>query len=215
MFDRYARGGRSLQVATKGHYWAGRAALAAGRLPRPTAISSAPRPIPNCSTASWRSSGSAGRSRRRAALPTIARHRRASARRSSSSAWSGRLGCSASRAAATSRALFVRALSEALTNDADRVLAVELGQQIGRPGPRRCGSRARRATNGSAFYVRPAFPTCPASACRRAAVVADPRHHPPGKLVRPHRGQPRRRARHDAADARHGARAGRQDGRRL
>jgi soluble lytic murein transglycosylase len=29
MFDRYARGGQSLQVASKGHYWAGRAALAA------------------------------------------------------------------------------------------------------------------------------------------------------------------------------------------
>ena len=31
MFDRYARGGRSLQVQTKGNYWAGRAALAAGQ----------------------------------------------------------------------------------------------------------------------------------------------------------------------------------------
>ena len=31
MFDRYARAGRSLQVQTKGYYWAGRAALAAGR----------------------------------------------------------------------------------------------------------------------------------------------------------------------------------------
>ena len=32
MFDRYARGGRSLQVATKGNYWAGRAAAQAGRM---------------------------------------------------------------------------------------------------------------------------------------------------------------------------------------
>src|SRR5213075_210233 len=31
MFDRYARGGKSLQVQTKGYYWAGRAALAAQR----------------------------------------------------------------------------------------------------------------------------------------------------------------------------------------
>ena len=37
---------------------------------------------------------------------------------------------------------------------------------------------------------------------------ARPRHHPPGKLVRPRRGQPCRRARDDAADARNGARAG-------
>ena len=32
MFDAYANGGRSLQVQTKGYYWAGRAALAAGQL---------------------------------------------------------------------------------------------------------------------------------------------------------------------------------------
>src|SRR6478672_5113154 len=31
MYDRYARAGRSLQVQTKGYYWAGRAALATGR----------------------------------------------------------------------------------------------------------------------------------------------------------------------------------------
>ena len=29
LFDKYARGGRSLQVATKGWYWAGRAAAQA------------------------------------------------------------------------------------------------------------------------------------------------------------------------------------------
>ena len=34
MFDRYAHGGRSLQVQTKGLYWAGRASLAAGRFAR-------------------------------------------------------------------------------------------------------------------------------------------------------------------------------------
>ncbi|HJU76654.1 MAG TPA: lytic transglycosylase domain-containing protein, partial [Sphingomicrobium sp.] len=32
MFDRYARAGQSLQVLSKGSYWAGRAALSAGRL---------------------------------------------------------------------------------------------------------------------------------------------------------------------------------------
>src|SRR6185295_10151445 len=33
MFDRYSRAGRSLQVHTKGDYWAGRAALTAGQFP--------------------------------------------------------------------------------------------------------------------------------------------------------------------------------------
>ena len=37
MFDRYARGGRSLQVQTKGYYWAGRAALSASRFQDATA----------------------------------------------------------------------------------------------------------------------------------------------------------------------------------
>ncbi len=34
MYDRYSRGGRSIQVLTKGLYWAGRASIAAGRLPQ-------------------------------------------------------------------------------------------------------------------------------------------------------------------------------------
>ena len=37
MFDRYARAGRSLQVQTKGDYWAGRAALGAGQFQTATA----------------------------------------------------------------------------------------------------------------------------------------------------------------------------------
>ena len=43
----------------------------------------------------------------------------------------------------------------------------------------------------------------------RRTVVARPRHQPAGKLLRPLCGQPCRRARHDAADDRHRARAGR------
>ena len=62
---RYGQGGTSLQVQTKGNYWAGRAALAAGHFQEANGYFQRPRPIPSCSTASSRSSGSAGRSRRR------------------------------------------------------------------------------------------------------------------------------------------------------
>ena len=43
----------------------------------------------------------------------------------------------------TEQALFVRALAESLDNDADRNLAVDLGQQIGRQDLP-CGPRAWR-----------------------------------------------------------------------
>ena len=49
----------------------------------------------------------------------------------------------------------------------------------------RCGPLGRRATADRAFYMRPAFPTISANVPSGRAVVADPWHHPPGKLVRP------------------------------
>ena len=212
MFDRYARGGRSLQVQTKGYYWAGRAALAAGRLQEANAyfqraaaypelfygqlalerlgrsVTPPPQAVPQCTTAApahgvqQPPAGPGG----------------APARQQGSS---------------TEQALFVRALAESLDTDADRNLAVELGQQIGRQDLAVWVARMARI-KGSMFYVRQAYPT-PAGLGFEQSVVAGPRHHPPGKLVRSLCDQPRRRARHDAADDRHGARAGRQDGRRL
>ena len=56
------------------------------------------------------------------------------------------------------QALFVRALAESLDTEADRVLAVELGQQIGRQDLAVWTARSAR-NNGEAFYVRAAFPT--------------------------------------------------------
>ena len=151
--------GRSLQVQTKGYYWAGRAALAAGQLrSRQIAISSRPPLIPSCSTASLRSSGSADRSRRRPPrLPHIHDAGR-NAEPSTAAASSRRRGSWASRAAAEEQALFVQALAESLDNDADRGLAVELGQQIGRSDLPVWVARMARI-KGSMFYVRQAYPT--------------------------------------------------------
>jgi soluble lytic murein transglycosylase len=57
----------------------------------------------------------------------------------------------------TEQALFVRALAESLDNDADRNLALDLGQQIGRDDLAVWTSRMARV-KGSAFYVRQAYP---------------------------------------------------------
>ena len=62
---------------------------------------------------------------------------------------------------ANERALFVRALSESLNTDAERGLAVELGQQIGRPDLPVWIARSARI-KGSMYYVRQAFPSLPA-----------------------------------------------------
>ena len=64
--------------------------------------------------------------------------------------------------APTEQALFVRALAESLDNDADRNLAVELGQQIGRQDLAVWTARMARI-KGSMFYVRQAYPTLSAS----------------------------------------------------
>ena len=89
----------------------------------------------------------------------ICRRRRPSARPSTAAAWSRRCGCSASRARSTEQALFVRALAESLDNDADRDLAVELGQQIGRQDlavwVARIGPRSRARCSTSARPIRP------------------------------------------------------------
>ena len=104
MFDRYGRAGRSLQVQTKGSYWAGRAALAAGpfagrehlfpargRLPGPVlrpARAGAARPLRHPSAP-----GTAA----------ICHDPALSGRPSTAAAWCRRSGCSGSRAARPSR----------------------------------------------------------------------------------------------------------------
>jgi soluble lytic murein transglycosylase len=158
MFDRYARGGRSLQVRTKGDYWAGRAALAAGRLQQANAyfqqaaadpglfygqlalerlgrsVTPPPAVLPQYTTTIFQRT--AFNSRRLVQAQRIL----------------GQQGRS------TEQALFVRALAEALDNDVERKLAVELGEQLGRKDLGVWTARAARV-NGSSFYVRQAYPT--------------------------------------------------------
>jgi soluble lytic murein transglycosylase len=62
----------------------------------------------------------------------------------------------------TEQALFVKALADSLDNDADRNLAVELGQQMGRQDMAVWVARMAR-TKGSMFYIKQAYPMLPAS----------------------------------------------------
>jgi soluble lytic murein transglycosylase len=156
LFQRYSQGGRSLQVQSKGMYWAGRAALAAGRpadagqyfqraaaypelfygqlaLERLGRSVSAPPTVSPAVTDGQRILFSGNRLVRATRL----------------------LGQQGYR---TEQTLFVRALAESLNTDAERVLALEFGQQIGRQDVPVWVSRAAR-NKGSAYYVRQAYPT--------------------------------------------------------
>src|SRR4051794_5786127 len=158
MFDRYSRAGRSLQVQTKGMYWAGRAALAAGRFPDATAYFQRAAAYPELFYGQL-ALERLGRSvpPPSSELPTFAVN---PAQRSAfqSNRLVQALRLMNQQGNADERALFVRALAESLDNDGQRALAVELGQSIGRKDLPVWVARSARI-KGSMFYVRQAFPT--------------------------------------------------------
>jgi soluble lytic murein transglycosylase len=158
MFDRYARAGKSLQVQTKGNYWAGRAAQAAGRYENGNSyyqqaaaypelfygqlalerlgrtVSTPPEALPQYVTTQAQRTAFNNRSLVQA-IRLLGQQNRPS-----------------------EQALFVRALAEALDNDGDRNLAVEFAQQVRRPDLPVWTARMARV-KGSMFYVRQAYPT--------------------------------------------------------
>ncbi|QIK79810.1 lytic transglycosylase domain-containing protein [Sphingomonas piscis] len=156
LFDRYARGGKSLQVLTKGSYWAGRAALAAGQ-----------------------AGTAASYFQRAAAYPELFYGQLALERTGRNVPAPGHAAAVAPNDPARAffnsnplvratrlldqqgqrqdQALFVRALAESLTDNNQRALAVEMGRQTGRDDLPVWVARAAR-NNGSMFYVRQAFP---------------------------------------------------------
>ena len=162
MFDAYARAGRSLQVQTKGNYWAGRAALAAGQFQQANAYFSAAAAYPELfygQLALERLGRSVAPPQQSVASMTATQAQRAAfynKRLVQAVRILGQQGQSADQA------LFVRALAESLDNDSDRGLAVELGQQVGRQDLPVWVARAARV-KGSMFYVRQAFPSLSAS----------------------------------------------------
>lgn len=162
MFDRYARAGRSLQVQTKGYYWAGRAALAAGRFQEANAYFQRAAAYPDL----FYGQLALERLGRSVAPPpqALPQYVTTSVQRT---AFNNRRLVRATRllgqqGRSAEQALFVRALAELLDNDTERNLAVELGQQIGRQDLAVWTSRMARV-KGSSFYVRQAYPTLRAS----------------------------------------------------
>jgi soluble lytic murein transglycosylase len=159
MFSRYARAGKSLQVQSKGDYWAGRAALAAGQaVPANTYFQSAGN-YPEL----FYGQLALERLGRTVMAPTQATaYAPTPAQRAAFSARSlvQAVRITGQQGRADEQALFVRALAESLNTDADRALAVELAGQVRRPDLPVWVARMAR-TKGSMFYVRSGYPTLP------------------------------------------------------
>ncbi|MEO8175512.1 MAG: lytic transglycosylase domain-containing protein [Sphingomicrobium sp.] len=156
MFQRYSRGGRSLQVTSKGLYWAGRAALAAGR------ATDAGLYFQNAALYPELFYG-------QLALERIGRSVTAPPTVAPAVTETDRILFNGNRLVRATRllgqqgqrdeqALFIRALAESLKSDSERVQVVEFGQQIGRQDVPVWVARAAR-NKGSAYYVSQAYPT--------------------------------------------------------
>lgn len=156
-FINYSKGGKSLQVTSKGLYWAGRAALYAGQAAQANAFFSRAAAYPEL----FYGQLALERLGRSVPLPGVAPAflvtpgQRAAFQRNRLAQATRLLGQQGRR---EEQSLFVRALGESLTNDGDRVLASEFGQSIGRQDLAVWTARAAR-NNGSAYYYRSAFPT--------------------------------------------------------
>ena len=157
MFLRYARGGRSTQVLSKGLYWAGRAAQAAGQPAQANAFfaeaSAYPElfygqlslerlglPIPVAPAL--------------ATLPAPTPTQRAAFQHRDVVEAIKLLG---QYGRWDDQSLFIRSLSEQLASSDERVLATELAQQIGRPDLRVWLARSARNA-GSPFFTREGYP---------------------------------------------------------
>jgi soluble lytic murein transglycosylase len=156
VFDKYARAGRSLQVATKGWYWAGRASSQAGDPLRARsyfekaaatpelfygqlALERLGRIVPAPGTSLLAINNAQRQAYNQKRLVRAVRL----------------LGQQGLRQEQT---LFIRALSEDTKTDADRFLSVEFASQIYRADLAVWTARSAR-NSGSSFYYKGAFPT--------------------------------------------------------
>lgn len=162
LFDRYARAGHSLQVQTKGEYWAARAAVAAGQSNLANGYLQRAAAYPDLFY------GQLALERLGRAVPppaaALPQYTTTSVQRT---AFNSRRLVQALRilqqqGRSEEQAMFVQALARSLDNDVDRNLALELSDQLGRKDLPVWVSRAAR-TKGSSFYVRQAYPMLSAS----------------------------------------------------
>lgn len=156
LFDRYSHGGRSLQVMTKGAYWAGRAATTAGQMADANSYFERAGAVPE----SFYGQLALERLGRAVpapdGLPTLLATdvQRSQFQQKRIVRAVRALGASGRRDEQT---MFIRALSEAVNSDTDRVLTAELAQSIGRPDLGVWTARSARI-QGATFYYKPAFP---------------------------------------------------------
>jgi soluble lytic murein transglycosylase len=167
MFYRYAYAGKSLQVTTKGFYWAGRASLAAGRPGDATAYFSRAAMYPELFY------GQLALERLGRSVPPPGYTQAVAATDPTRSAFAQNPLVRATRqmmysGRADEQMMFVRALAESLNTPAERSLAVEMSHQLGRKDIAVWVARAAR-NNGDSFYVRDAFPTISNSVTTYAA----------------------------------------------
>ena len=155
MFVRYAQGGRSLQVLTKGRYWAGRAAQSAGRAAQATSHFESAGRYPElfyAQLALERLGRTVPAPAAAAAVPSeaerLAFHQRSIVQATRYLGQSGNW---------ADQSLFIRTLSESLDNERERVLASDLSRQIGRPDLAVWVARSAR-NSGTAFYTRAGYP---------------------------------------------------------
>ena len=158
MFYNYARGGKSLQVQTKGNYWAGRAALAAGHVQEANSYFERAAAYPELfyGQLALERLGRSVTPPQQSVAASIATPAQRSAFASNRIVQAVRMLQQAGSVG--ERTQFTRALAESLDNDTDRALAVELGQQLGRQDLPVWVARMARV-KGSMFYVRQAYPT--------------------------------------------------------
>jgi len=162
MFERYGRGGRSLQVKTKGEYWAGRAYDAMGR--RTDAL--AHYGIAATSPQLFYGQLSLERLGRAVPAPPMAQGAIVTTA-AQKSEFANRGLVQALRIVGQQRqrgeeTLFVQALADSLKTDSDRFLALDLSQSLGRQDLAVWVERMAR-NNGVQFYFRQSFPTLPVS----------------------------------------------------
>lgn len=157
LFDKYSQGGRSLQVMTKGAYWAGRAAAQAGQLQVATNHFNRAAAHPDLFY------GQLAHERLGRAVPAPKGDPQMLVTPAQRQAFAVKplvravrlLGAQNRR---DEQALFVRALSENLGNDSERLLATELSAQLARQDLAVWTARSSRNA-GQPFYFRAAFPT--------------------------------------------------------
>ena len=157
LFDRYANGGRSLQVNTKGWYWAGRAASQTGDHMGARAYFERAAATPELFY------GQLALERLGRIVPAPAGTPSLLLTNAQRQAFNQKRLVRAVRLLGQQRlyseqSLFIRALSENLDSDAERLLAVELSTQIWRPDLAVWTARSARNA-GNAFYYRATFPT--------------------------------------------------------